>query len=674
MRSEFVRHRFYGLISLLFLLSTAHLSLRAQTQLVLGNSAVELTGPWKFHTGDDMRWADPNFDDSGWGTMDLTPASGSTSLMYGTGGFVPGWTKRGYPGYSGFAWYRLRVNIQNAQDARAALALKMPAHFDDAYQVYVNGQRIGQFGRFTSHGVTFYLSQPSALPLPDSIRRGPVTIAIRMWMDAATPFIAPDVGGLHGPPVLGQPSYIQALLRQDWEDLDRALNEEFLLSAILLQVLLVAFGLYWLDRSEQAYLWLCLVCAISLFYSVVVLLGYYTTWIGQTPVEFFEDVVLIPAYIGLWVLFWGYWFRLERMARLHRVVWGLVLVLAVGMAMLRPPLYGRAVPVQAILWLLPFTEVFKLLLGAMLVWVTYRGIRRDRTEGLLALPAVALVFLSLYQEDLMVLHIPVSFFPFGFGITLSDLATMLSLGIITVLLLRRFVQDQRERERIRTELQQARSVQEMLIPKHTPQIPGFAVESVYLPASEVGGDFFQVLPGDDGSLLVVVGDVSGKGLKAAMTVSTIIGALRGCCVHGPAEVLAYLNHVLHGQISGFVTCCAARIAADGAMTLANAGNPAPYCNGEEMTVGVGLPLGILDEGSYEETHYQLAANDRLTFVSDGVVEATNEKRELFGFERTQAISHQPAQAIAEAAKQFGQEDDISVLSVIRTATMKAAIA
>ena len=676
MRSKFVRHRFFGLISLLFLLSTAHLSLRAQTQVVLGNSAVELTGPWKFHTGDDMRWADPNFDDSGWDTMDLTPPSASTSLIYGTGGFVPGWIKRGYPGYSGFAWYRLRVNIQNAHDARAALALKMPAHFDDAYQVYVNGQRIGQFGRFTKHGVTAYLSQPSALPLPDNIRRGPVTIAIRMWMDAATPFIAPDVGGLHGPPMLGQAAVIQATQRLDWDNLDRALTGEFLIPAVLLQVMLVAFGLYWLDRKEPAYLWLGFTCTVSLLYSIVILLAYYTSWIGQTSVEFLSDVVLIPAYIGLWVLFWGYWFRLERMARLHGVVWGLVLLLAVGMAMLRPPLYGRAVPVHTIVWLLPLTEVFKLLLGAMLVWVTNQGIRRNRTEGLLALPAVALVILSLYQEDLIVLQIPVSFFPFGFGITLSDIAIMLSLGIILVLMLRRFLRGQRERERIRTELQQARSVQEMLIPQHAPQVPGFVVESVYLPASEVGGDFFHVVPGDDGSLLIVVGDVSGKGLKAAMTVSTIVGALRGCTARKPSDVLAYLNRVLHGQIKGFVTCCAALIAADGAMTLANAGHLPPYLNGKELPMEGALPLGLVESAEFSVMHFQLASGDRLMLMSDGVAEAQDEKGQLFGFERINEMLQRPITTaeVATAAQKFGQEDDISVLSITRTANMKAAIA
>ena len=102
------------------------------------------------------------------------------------------------------------------------------------------------------------------------------------------------------------------------------------------------------------------------------------------------------------------------------------------------------------------------------------------------------------------------------------------------------------------------------------------------------------------------------------------------------------------------------------MTIANAGHIPPYRNGEEMTVQGGLPLGIVEAGKYEETQFEIATGDRLTFVSDGVVEATNVNHELFGFARTQAISRQPAHTIAEAAKTFGQEDDISVLSVTRT--------
>jgi serine phosphatase RsbU (regulator of sigma subunit) len=137
-------------------------------------------------------------------------------------------------------------------------------------------------------------------------------------------------------------------------------------------------------------------------------------------------------------------------------------------------------------------------------------------------------------------------------------------------------------------------------------------------------------------------------------------------------VLANLNQVLLGQVRGFVTCTAALIAPDGRITLANAGNPAPYLNGRELAVSAGLPLGMVAGIGYDETAGQLAPGEILTFISDGVVEATAPvTRELFGFERTQAISRQAANTIAEAARAFGvgapQADDITVLTVARAA-------
>ena len=245
---------------------------------------------------------------------------------------------------------------------------------------------------------------------------------------------------------------------------------------------------------------------------------------------------------------------------------------------------------------------------------------------------------------------------------------------LLLFLIRRFSLARQEETRLSSEFESARNIQSLLIPSKPPVTPGFAIESVYLPASEVGGDFFQIMPANDGSLLVVVGDVSGKGLKAAMTVSSIIGALRACETRKPAEVLAHLNRVLHGQITGFVTCTAALISANGNMSVANAGNPAPYRNGEELAVESGLPLGIVAISDYSETSYQLNPGDRLTFLSDGVVEATNEHRELFGFDRTQAISTRSASAIAETAKQFGQQDDITVLTIALAPALEAALA
>jgi len=168
--------------------------------VTLGESSAELVGSWKFHTGDNLAWAQTDFDDSSWGSIDLTPLPGSGDAGVDTSGDLPGWTATGYPNYSGYAWYRFKVNVQGAS---RRLALKMPDEVDDAYQVFVNGQEIGSFGTFTPGHVTAYSTLPEDFPLPKGIRDGTLTIAIRVWMDTATRFNYPDAGGLHGPPVLG---------------------------------------------------------------------------------------------------------------------------------------------------------------------------------------------------------------------------------------------------------------------------------------------------------------------------------------------------------------------------------------------------------------------------------------------------------------------------------------
>jgi sigma-B regulation protein RsbU (phosphoserine phosphatase) len=185
-----------------------------------------------------------------------------------------------------------------------------------------------------------------------------------------------------------------------------------------------------------------------------------------------------------------------------------------------------------------------------------------------------------------------------------------------------------------------------------------------VPAKQVGGDFFYIRPEEQGNVLVVFGDVSGKGLKAAMTVSSTIGALRTMPPLAPARILAALNRGLVGQMQGgFVTCCAARIVQDGTVTLANAGQLSPYLNGVEVIVDAGLPLGIDPKAEYQESQFQLPTAEQLTFVSDGIVEARNASGELFGFERTRAISSESAEKIVQAARAFGQEDDITVVTL-----------
>lgn len=178
-----------------------------------------------------------------------------------------------------------------------------------------------------------------------------------------------------------------------------------------------------------------------------------------------------------------------------------------------------------------------------------------------------------------------------------------------------------------------------------------------------------------GATLVVVGDVSGKGLKAAMTGTLAMGALRALAGEGfgPGAVLTRLNRQLADSGSeGFVTCLCARMTPNGEVTVANAGHLPPYRNGEEMLLEPDVPLGLAPVEKYAEYAFRLEEGDRLTLLSDGVVEARDARGELFGFERTRAISRETADAIAEAALRYGQADDITVLALTRLRSTMAA--
>jgi serine phosphatase RsbU (regulator of sigma subunit) len=220
------------------------------------------------------------------------------------------------------------------------------------------------------------------------------------------------------------------------------------------------------------------------------------------------------------------------------------------------------------------------------------------------------------------------------------------------------------------ELEAARTVQQVLIPEDIPTIPGFLLRSVYKPAGQVGGDFFQILPVRGGGVLAVIGDVSGKGMPAAMTVSLLVGTVRTLAhyTQSPGEILAAMNQrMLARSGGGFTTCLVLRADANGTLTVANAGHISPYLAGKELALNNGLPLGLAADASYIESTFQLPPGEQLTLLSDGVVEARSEKGELLGFDRLARLTRNSAAEIAETAKAFGQDDDITVLTLARSA-------
>jgi serine phosphatase RsbU (regulator of sigma subunit) len=249
------------------------------------------------------------------------------------------------------------------------------------------------------------------------------------------------------------------------------------------------------------------------------------------------------------------------------------------------------------------------------------------------------------------------------------LSTILILTI--VLAVYRYLLIEAAKQRIiREEMKSAQELQRVLIPEALPRLPGFAVTSAYRPAAEVGGDFFQLVAVNKATAMLVVGDVSGKGLKAAMTVSLMIGALRTLTdlTAQPDKILEMLNRRMMGRLqNGFVTCLVIRIGSDGACMAASAGHPPPFVGDHEIYLAPAVPLGLDPDARYEKQPFDLKVGSRLTVYTDGLLEARNSDGELFGFKRLEKlISLRPdAKEAVDTAVEFGQDDDITVLTVTR---------
>lgn len=632
----------------------------AVVPVTLGQSVVALYGPWKFRVGDNPRWADPGFDDSQWETVDLTPTPQTTIPGVPIPGFVAGWTTRGHAGYAGYAWYRTRVRIGGAS---GTLALLSPQWFDSAFQVFANGRLIGSFGKFNGSIPELYYSNPAMFSLPASEYQpepdGDTVLAFRFYMPPVG-LRHLGTGGMHGPPRIGLPAAATAVFNVEWDKeyrrLASALGAALLYFFFALLIgMMIAF-----NRRDTILIWPLAACILNMTYTGLVF-STNAPWLSVLRLEVLIDFATTAAGY-LWMLtLWAY-FGLQRKRWLFNTiaVVGAVDVIVTEVFDFALHAGGASHGLMVANSVYPFVlGATSFLIAAAIAYLGWKGPVRTKWPLYLALLFFALPdFLPLMDF----LHLRTAWQPLGVLLPFSFLCILAMLFFFSIVLFHQFRASLRRQQATEEDVKQAQEVQSLLIPHHAPNVPGWRIESEYRPARQVGGDFFQVLAGDDGSLLIVVGDVSGKGLQAAMTVSAIVGALRGSQERRPAQVLAHLNRVLCGQISGFVTCSATRIG-DSELTVANAGHLPPYRNGEELPVPSGLPLGILIQTAYEETRFELAPSDRLTFVSDGVVEARNAHGELFGFERMAALTKKRASEIAEAAQRWGQEDDITVLTV-----------
>jgi hypothetical protein len=598
---------------------------------------VELDDGWVSQDGDNPQWARPDFDDSQWPETNLEDMG---------------------PAREGWRWFRQHIDFG---PDRGELRLLL-AGGKGTYELYVNGTRIPDADLKSS----LMVARPVEWVFPISNENGDYQIALRTH-------VPPGYAAWHLPQftsvTIGLPTAIeyerQALESQRLSGLAPSLCVAVLLSLAGMG----ALGLYFLQRPQREYLFLgayLLIVGISNSLSML-------QSSGLVPLS--ANFLIADPLIYAWVIAqieFTYSFAGRRVRHAWRIY---EISLAVPLLLGLLTWTGRFPSDWYVLIEALATGPVGLLLSLLLFFWNRQG---NREAGWLILPSLVPA-ISTALFDLGTASISLGWHAFNFlvqpvqigpvALQLVDLGSVLFLLSIAIVMLLRFGRVSREQARSSAELAAAREIQRLLVPEVVPDLPNGHIEVAYFPAQEVGGDFYQVLTQSDGSVFIVVGDVSGKGLKAAMTGALAIGALRSLAseIRDPGRLLSRLNRELfRHHDGGFITCLCVKLHPDGQLSVSNAGHLSPYRNGEELAIDAGLPLGMIGDFDYPESHCALEQGDALVLLSDGVVEARNSHGELFGFERTLAISKLSAAEIASTAMKFGQEDDITALKLVLT--------
>jgi phosphoserine phosphatase RsbU/P len=633
----------------------------------LGKGAAPLDGPWQFHPGDNPAWAEPDVDDAtghdGWEELKANAP----------------WGAQTHANTEGYGWYRRHIDLTLAPGAPSDVALLIPA-IDDVYELYWNGLPVGHLGSFPP-SVNYQSAIPAQTYGLGPIRSG--VLAVRVFK---APFASNDdgtAGGFEGVPIIGSPQAIAVIKDSlDYKWL-RGQQTRFAMTGLYGIVCLLSFFVWVRDRRQPLLLWMAVYAFMP---TLELFLNGMRLQASAILITFLVQFAIQLREISQWYVL-IYLLQLEDRAKLMR--W--IKVFAIGSMMAGAIdgglgfFYGSMA--KTTFQIADAFLTFLILPGEALpiLLVVLAVVRRRRLDSarwivasIALLNDLTYAVSNISQQGERFTHWPlagwlqnahVTLFGNTIGLQLA-LRTALFLAIVYAVL--RYAMDYRKRQNaLEREYQNAKEVQQVLVPEALPAVPGFNLASAYKPAREVGGDFFQILPMDEGGALVVIGDVSGKGMPAAMTVSLLVGTVRTLAhyTQSPGEILTAMNYrMLNRSAGGFTTCLVVRVDRDGKLTIANAGHLAPYINGHELAVHGGMPLGLEATRSYAESTFMLRAEEQLTMLTDGVVEARNRHGELYGFERTAGIATRSAEAIAILAREFGQEDDITVLTLSRIAT------
>jgi phosphoserine phosphatase RsbU/P len=654
----------------LSLLLCAASGLHAQTfNLQTGREPVaSLDGLWRFHTGDNPAWADPNFDDSQWPLLRSDKA----------------WSKQGYENYGGFAWYRFTVAVpEGSKDWSIYLG-----PMETGYQLFVDGRLAGSFGPIQNS--RNYAVSSRVFDLSPAAAAGPRTfhIAIRAWHAPDWADYAP--GGFYSSSYFGDSRLIAQRAETARSLQWNGFVNEYTYAALGTLVGLVVLVLFFIRREEREYLWFALLLLAN---AIDIGLGISRDLaLIPLPVFDFIDGLVQSAALFAALAFFSVVLRTPR----SRTWWLVAALLFLNPLMVF--LYVFNISSVGIATLLVTLAVLPATVW-ILVTLFKRALERDRDALILLVPTL------LWQGFFFIGDILLITWQLGwqrwaaqwtfplltkpFVLLPGPAVGTIFIFALLLFLIRRFSLARQEETRLLTELASAHSIQRTLVPPISASFSGYDLNGLSLPSEKVGGDLVDVVLLPNRSVLAYVADVSGHGLQAGILMGMVKTAVRTILLESsddPASLLASLCDRLNRALPTvkeshmYTTLSAICLAPDGRIEYTLAGHPSIlYYQASSRTVQAltshQLPVGLLPVDAYISHSLQIEEGDLLAIVTDGILEAANSQEEEFGSDRIAALLTQmPGQdlgsirdSIVSAAQAFGEQADDQTILLIRRA-------
>ena len=654
----------------LSLLLCAVSGLHAQTfNLQTGREPVaSLDGLWRFHTGDNRAWADPNFDDSQWPLLRSDKD----------------WDQQGYENYGGFAWYRFAVVVP---DGTGKWSIDV-GPMETGYQLFVDGRLAGSFGPILNS--RNYAASSRVFDLSPAAVSGPRTfhIAIRAWHSPVWAGYAQ--GGFYGSSYFGDSRLIAQRAATDRSLQWNGLVDEYAYAVLGTLVGLVVLVLFFIRREEREYLWFALLLLAN---AIDIGLGI-SRQLALIPLPVFD---FIDGFVQSAALFAALaFFSVVLRAPRSRTWWLVAALLLINPLMVFLYVFNISsvgiATLLATLALLPATVW-------ILVTLLKRALQSDRDALILLVPTLLWQGFPFIDSILLITwqlgwqrwasHWTFPLLTKPFVLMPGPAAGTIFIFALLLFLIRRFSLARQEETRLSSELKSAHGIQRTLVPPISASFSGYDLNGLSLPSEKVGGDLVDVVLLPNRSILAYVADVSGHGLQAGILMGMVKTAVRTILLEScddPAFLLASLCDRLNRALPAvkesnmYATLSAICLAPDGRVEYTLAGHPSIlYYQASTRTVQAltcyQFPVGLLPVDAYISHSLQIEEGDLLAIASDGILEAANSQQEEFGSDRIGALlSQMPGQdlasmrdSIVSAAQAFGKQADDQTILLIRRA-------